>query len=67
MYLNDFDNYGEVRVVEIHLVVKVTVLDHHASHQFNDLISVHVTVVTSFIVDSKLEGGRERGRERESV
>ena len=65
MYLNDLDNYGEVRVVEIHLVVKVTILDHHTSHQLNDLISVHVTVVTSLVVDSKLEGGRERERERQ--
>ena len=65
MYLNDLDNYGEVRVVEIHLVVKVTILDHHTSHQLNDLISVHITVVTSLVVDSKLEGGRERERDRE--
>ena len=61
-YLNNLNNYGEVRVVEIHLVVEITILDHHASQQLDDLISVHVIVVTSLVVDSKLE---REGRERE--
>ena len=63
-YLNDLNNYGEVRVVQIHLVVKVTILDHHTSHQFDDLIPVHAIVVTSLVVDSKLQREREREREK---
>ena len=47
-------------------MVEITVLDHHARHQLDDLISVHVIVVTSLVVDSKLEReGRERENSRE--
>ena len=49
-------------------MVKITILDHHARHQLDDLVSVHVIVVTSLVVDSKLEregGERENSRERE--
>ena len=53
-YLNYFNNYCEIGFVKVHLMIKITVPCYHGSYRSDDLISIHIMVVASFVADCKL-------------